>query len=140
MPGFNCMCHCTVHIYSFNLLIYHICLQWISICQTSDFILLCPGALLSTLKQLTAIINALVRGVPAVWGPVTEMLVVYTLVPTETGQLPGTTGGRGTPLLITTVQTVRLSVTTPRPGNTLSSAGTAKLIGPTGWRREGHTI
>lgn len=70
------------------------------------------------------------------WGPVTELLVVHTLVPTQARHLARATEG-GTLLLITTIQTVRFSITTPGLRHTLPTSGTAELVGPTSCRERG---
>lgn len=81
-------------------------------------------------KQRTTVVNALVRGVPAVGRPVTQLLVVHTLVATEARHLAWSTAG-GTLLLIAAVQTVGFPVATPGLRHTLPPSGTAELVGPT---------
>lgn len=81
----------------------------------------------------TAVVYALVWGIPAMWSPVTEMLVVNTLVPTQAQNLARATGG-DTLLLITPIHTVRLPITPPGPRHTLPFGGTAELIWSTSWK------
>ena len=68
------------------------------------------------------------------WNPITEMLVVDTLVPTEAQKLATATGG-DTLLLIAPIHTVRFPVTPPGLRHTLPIGGTAELIGPASWNK-----
>lgn len=67
------------------------------------------------------------------WGPVTELLVIDTLVPTEAGHLARSTEG-STLLLVTAIKTVCFSIAMPGLGHTLPTGGTAELVGPTSCR------
>ena len=47
--------------------------------------------LYSFFHLLTTVVYTLVRGIPAVWCPITELLVIHTLVPSEAEHLVRTT-------------------------------------------------
>lgn len=92
------------------------------------------GGGLDNTPKFTTVVDAFIRGIPAVRCPVAELSVVHTLVPTEARHPTGATEC-GTPLFIAAVKTVRFSVTVPGPRDTLPTGGTAELIGPTSWRK-----